>query len=257
MWDYDWTMKEIITSKSQIIICHHLNDQVKYNNKNFDLMKHYIYNPHHCNPLIFKNNYVVRDIDILLAGVYKPKHYPFKYRLFNLINKYKDTRLKKYNIHHLKHPGYNHPDAYTSRIQKDFSNHLNRTKICMSCTSKYKYRLGKYIEVPMCGAVIMGDVPYEDPLFKTFVIDINPNMSDTEIVNILIEHLEKPILLKVKAYKGEQWARSYTTEKYTDRFIDILQNIKNNCEIKYDGVIAKVMNKTKKYYNLVAQTNKI
>ena len=250
MWDKEWTEKEINTSASNIVICHHLNDQIRYDIENYDIMRQYIYNPHHCHPDIFKNDNVDRDIDILIAGVLKTKHYPLKGRLFQLINKNKDTRLKGYNIHHLKHPGYNHPDAYTGDIQRDFAHYLNRAKICISCTSKHKYRLGKYVEIPMCGSVVLGDIPYEDPKFRTFVIDVDMHMTDDQILNKLVQHLEDPILLKVKAYKGLVWAKEYVTEKYVDRLVKIYRHFKETKTFKLiDKTIDDVIRKTKRHYN--------
>ena len=45
-----------------------------------------------------------REYDILLAGKSTIKHYPLRYRLFNLIQKNKNTELKKYKIYEQNHP---------------------------------------------------------------------------------------------------------------------------------------------------------
>ena len=244
-----YTLNEINTSHTDIMICHHLNDQIRYENSNYDITKQYVYNPHHCDPEIFKCENFVRDIDVLIAGVLKPRHYPLKAKLFKIINKYKDTKLSKYNIYHLKHPGYNHPDAHCSNIQKTFSYYLNKSKICISCTSKHKYRLGKYIEAPMCGCVLFGDIPFEDPKFHDFVIYVDMHMSEEEIVDKLIESLESQKELKKRSEIGLEWTKSYTTKKYTDRLINILDNYKNtHLAVLDDKEINDVIKQTKKYY---------
>ena len=71
--------------------------------------------------------------------------------------------LKDFNIVHYKHHlVYNNEESYSNINQINYAKIINQSKICISCTSKYKYRLGKYIEIPMCSSVICGDIPYED-----------------------------------------------------------------------------------------------
>ena len=63
---------------------------------------------------------------------------------------------------------------------------INKCYLCIGGTSKYNYRLGKYVEISMCGSLILGDLPYEDKdNFKKFVINVNMNMTDNEILNVI------------------------------------------------------------------------
>jgi hypothetical protein len=214
MWDEKWTQKEIDDSGSNLIVCHHQNDWEKYVKlyKN-SVNKKFIYLPHHANPEIFYNQYFEKDIDILIAGVVKEKNYPLKYRLSELVKK----NLKNYNVHTLCHPGYNINDAYTDKIQQEFAYYINRSKLIIACTSSYNYRLGKYVEIPMCGGVIVGDIPYEEQDdFRKFVIEVNMEMTDEEILNKIRESLENQELLLKYSLIGEAWAKKYTTKKYVD-----------------------------------------
>ena len=214
MWDKKWTQKEINDSKSNLIICHHKNDWEKYKELYKDKYnRQFVYIPHHANPEIFYNQYLNKDIDILIAGIVTENNYPLKFRLCQLLKK----NLQKYKIHYLKHPGYKIEDAYSDKIQKEYANYINRSKIVIACTSSYNYRLGKYVEIPMCGGVIVGDIPYEEQDdFRKFVIEVNMQMTDKEIVNKISAHLEnKEILLKYSLI-GETWAQKYTTKKYVD-----------------------------------------
>jgi glycosyltransferase involved in cell wall biosynthesis len=160
-----------------------------------------------------------KDIDILIAGVIKEKNYPLKYRLYQLVKKY----LQTYNIHILQHPGYNIDDAYSDKIQKDFSYYINRSKLVIACTSSYNYRLGKYVEIPMSGGVIVGDIPYEDQDdFRKFVIEVNMEMTDEEIVDKIRGALENKELLLKYSIIGETWAQKYTTKKYVEELYNQL-----------------------------------
>ena len=226
MWDEKWTCKEINETMTDIIICHHYNDYLLYSEKLYKDNKNvkFIYNPHHANPNIFKPLNIQKDIDILISGVTKKTHYPFKYRLFNLINKYKDTKLSKYNIYIHKHPGYNNELNFENQNQIEYNQIINRSKLCICCTSRYNYRLAKYVEIPMSGSVIIGDLPYEDERFSNFVVKINNEMSDEEIINIIINTLENQRELDKKIKIGIDWSKNYTTKKYTDILVDIIKN---------------------------------
>ena len=228
MWDISHTTQEIINSQSDLIICHHKNDYIRYKDLfEHDVNKIFIYNPHHAKPDIFYDQKLDKHIDILISGVTTFKHYPFKNRLLCIILKYKDTLLKDFNIVHYKHPGYNNEESYSNINQINYAKIINQSKICISCTSKYKYRLGKYIEIPMCGSVICGDIPYEDvESFKNMIIEVNPNMNDLEIVNKLIYYLKNPKLLKEKRDYGLSWAKKYTTTNYVKKMYYTLSKYK-------------------------------
>ena len=229
MWDEKWTRKEIDNSGSNLIVCHHLNDCEKYV-KLYEnqINKKFIYLPHHANPEIFYNQYLEKDIDILIAGVIKEKNYPLKYRLSQLVK----NNLQKYNIHTLSHPGYIIDDAYSNKIQKDFAYYINRSKLIISCTSSYNYRLGKYIEIPMCGGVIVGDIPYEEQDdFRKFIVEVNMEMTDNEILNKIKMVLENRELLLKYSLIGEAWSQKYTTKKYVDELYNQLISYKKHPKI--------------------------
>jgi hypothetical protein len=225
MWDEKRIQKEIDESGSNLIVCHQLNDLKKYvklyeNNIN----KKFIYLPYQANPEIFYNQYLEKDIDILITGDIKEKNYPLKYRLSELAKKF----LKTYRVHTLCHPGHNIDDAYTDKIQKEFANHVNRSKLVITCTSSYNYRLGKYVEIPMCGGVIVGDIPYEEKDdFKKFVVEVNMKMSDDEMLDIIKGALEDQELQLKYSLIGEIWAKKYTTKKYVDQFYNQLVSYKH------------------------------
>jgi hypothetical protein len=229
MWDEKWTCKEINDSMSNLIICHHKNDWEKYVELYKNKINHnFIYLPHHANPEIFYNQYLEKDIDILIAGVIKERNYPLKYRLSELVKKYLGT----YRIHILQHPGYNIDDAYSDKIQKEFAYYINRSKLVIACTSAYNYRLGKYVEIPMCGGVIVGDIPYEEQDdFRKFVVEVNMNMSDDEILDKIKMVLENRELQLKYSLIGEAWSQKYTTKKYVDELYNQMVSYKKHPKI--------------------------
>ena len=220
MWDQKWTCEEIEKSGSNLIVCHHKNDWEKYVNLyKRNINKKFIYLPHHANPEIFYNQNLQKDIDILIAGITTETNYPLKFRLNKLIK----NNLQSYKVHYLKHPGYIIDDAYTDRIQKEYAYYINRSKLVIACSSSYNYRLGKYVEIPMCGGVIVGDIPYEEQDdFRNFVVEVNMNMTDSEIIEKIKFHLDHNKILKKYSSIGETWAQKYTTKKYVNEFYNQL-----------------------------------
>lgn len=231
MWDEEWTTKEINESGSNLIVCHHRNDYEKYQNifAN-DGNKQIIYNPHHANPDIFfnsNNRLVKKDIDILLSGAIKSIHYPLRYRVSNLILSHSKSTLKNYKIHLHKHPGYNINEAFANKCQIEYNELLNRSKICITCSSKHNYRLGKYVEITMAGSVICGDLPYEDKVnFSKFVIEINMSMTDEEILNKIDYYLSNPKILNEMSQLGSKWSEQYTSDIYANNLFNSMVEFK-------------------------------
>ena len=220
MWDFEFTNNEIIETNTNIIICHHKNDYLKYkelhkNNSN----REFIYLPHFSNPNIFKPLNMKKNIDILISGITKEKHYPLKYRLSNLIMKNKNTILSKYNIHLHNHPTYINENSFTNISQIEYNKIINRSKICISCTSKYNYRLGKYVEIPMAGSIIVGDLPFEDDEFKNFVMNVNMTMSDANILNVIINTLDNNKKMDEIIQNGLNWSKSHTPSSYVEKLL--------------------------------------
>lgn len=220
MWDVEWTTKEIDASSSNLIVCHHQNDYEKYKNmyENKCKNKMFFYNPHHANPNVFKNLNVNKDIDILLSGAIKNVHYPLRYRLSQLIQSHANTTLKNYRIQLLKHPGYSTQESFENKSQLEYNELINRSKICISCSSKHNYRLGKYVEIAMAGGVLCGDLPYEDKeKLSQFVIEVNMSMTDEEILNKILYYLSSPDMLKKMSILGQEWAKQFTPSAYSDK----------------------------------------
>ena len=210
MWDVKWTNREIEESGSDIVVCHHKNDIV-----NFPNIKEKIINiPHYAESSIYKDYGLEKKYDILFTGA-TGRHYPFRSRLMRLIPILK----KNANVKILKHPGGNLEKARGS-ILEEYAKLINMSRITLTCSSKYKYRLGKYVEIPMCGSVLAGDLPNEDQdFFKKFMLVLDPKMSDDEIVKIITDCLEDSNSMQEKIINGIILNKNYTQENYAERFL--------------------------------------
>lgn len=253
MYNFNDTLKEIEESNVDLVICHHENDMKTYSNyySNYHGQKNkkviFAHNPHCAEKTVFKDYKLEKKLDFLLCGrclaknSLKDFHYPLRDRLHKLLEKLP----KKYKWAVQKHPRYVHNDSYTNKYLIEFSKAINSTRICLTCSGIPKSRFGKYIEIPMSNSVIAADLPDQDQdEFKEFVLEINMEMSDDEILNKLIYYADNQYLLDELKRKGLEWCKNFTQQNYATRFIKILDDFFDN---KYTNNLIE----TKKKYNKI------
>ncbi len=228
MYDKQWTLKEIIESKANFIVCHHENDFKEYNKhfENFGLWPVKLAHITHCaEKTIFKDYGLPKKYDLMIGGATNihtmlGQHYPLRDRMMKIM----ERMSSKYVCHRHPHPGYDLNDAHTDKYLIDFAKAINSSKIVITCSGKPKSRFGKYIEVPMSATAIAADIPEEDEdNFRNFVIEINMSMSDEEIINKLSYYLDNDSEREKLVQNGLKWSESYTQEKYAERFLEALR----------------------------------
>jgi len=216
MWDKRTTRKEIVKSGSDLIICHHLNDMPHYEGiPNIQFV-----NISHCaEKTIYKDYGEKKTNDILFTGSLASQ-YPFRRRLFHLM-----PRLSQYvKCRVMSHPGdpgkpYRQIKGHTL---ESYAREINKSKITLTCSSKFKYRLGKYTEIPMCASLLAADLPNEDQdFFKQFMLVLDPSWSDEEIVHQLVKYVKNDKRRNEKIQKGLELNKNYTQEKYAERFVKV------------------------------------
>ena len=125
---------------------------------------------------------------------------------------------------------------------------INRSKLCVCCTSKYNYRLCKYVEIPMSSGIILGDLPCTDineinDLSK-FIVEININMKDDEILDKIVNILENEKEIEKKINYGLEWAKNYKLSNYVNKLIDIVR------QIQHDKIFI-ITDDTNEYYTTI------
>ena len=231
MYDIEWTLKEIIESGSDIVICHHLNDYKQY--KEMALTKDdgktpikFYYDGHCVEKTIYKDWGYEKKYDILLAGCLADYHYPLRARFYKMLPKFKEAGFK---VHLHPHPGYDLHDAFTNKYQIVFAKVINQSRICLTDTGIPRSRYGKYVEIPACKSVLAGDLPgdedfedYKADNFSDFVIEITMEMNDDEIIEKIRYYLENQDKYDEKIKNGLEFASRYTQEDYVDKLIAVL-----------------------------------
>ena len=227
MYDEAWTKKEIDESGADIVICHHLNDMNHYKENIYDGSRiHFINIPHSAERTIFKDMRLDKKIDLMLVGsIYYEsmlgKHYPLRERMVGILQR----MSKRYQCKLYPHPGGDHMDSYTSIYTKQFAYAVNSSKICVTCSGAPKSRFGKYVEISMCGTALAADLPGEqqDDISK-FLIDINLDMDDYEIVDKLGYYIDNEVEREKLTSLGLKWSENYTQEEYAKRFTERIKD---------------------------------
>ena len=226
MYDIDSTIKEIMQSRSNLVICHHENDCKQYKKlfNNFNLFPLKFYHVAHCaEKTVYKPYEVENKLDLLLIGAINiftkfGQHYPLRDRMVKIIKKIENSTNYNCKIH--AHPGYNHGDASTNKYAIGFAKIICSAKICITCSGVPRSRFGKYVEVPMCGIAIAADLPDEDrESFSKFLIEIDMDMADEEIIKKLCYYLKNEEERKALIQEGLKFSEQYTQEKYAERFV--------------------------------------
>ena len=223
MYNKSITIKEITQSKANWVICHHYNDYVEYRKifENFSLFPiKFINIPHSANEIIFKD-YGEKKYDVLLAGSLEAQYYPLRKKFIDVIKE-----LNRDGIRALiyEHPGYELGGASKNKATIEFAKIISASKIVLTCSSKFKYRLGKYIEVPMCKSVLAADIPDDQQAeFGKFILELNLDMSIEEICDKIKNCLNDNADYKNKIDLGHKYAMKYTMEKYSNRLLDMYE----------------------------------
>ena len=214
-WQWQSIPRELLSNKKVVVtVHHHLNDCKKYEKMNLPGVK-FIYIGHCANKRIFKNYNLKKKYDISFVGIDNPSIYPVRHRLKQISLQLSNI----YNVHFHPHPGYNLPDAYKDLYLIDMAKVINQSKIIISCSSKFKYRLGKYIEVPMSHSVLCADIPNDSDNYN-YLIDFHNDMSDQEIMKIISYYLNNSDALTDKQLKGLEFAMNYTQDHYAERLLN-------------------------------------
>jgi hypothetical protein len=213
MWDVEGTTREIVESGARLVIAHHRNDIEKYGH----LRDVRFVNISHCaETSIYRDYGLSKDIDLLLAGAMDEYHYPFRARLKRLMEGHLSQRLR---CRVLPHPGFDLQDL-DGVILEDYARMINRSKITLTCSSRWKYRLAKYVEVPMCASLLAADLPDEDhDFFRRFMLVIDPEATDEEIIDRLIFYAVADDARDRLIQTGRKLCADYSQENYAARLI--------------------------------------
>jgi hypothetical protein len=218
---YEYIRFLLLNRDIGLCICHHHNDMVNWNNKSIRGIS-FRNVPHCASSEVFRNYNEDKIYDIVISGKMDDTVYPFRSRLLRLVI----ANLRhRFRCKILEHPGYrdlkNIPNKSGAYVLKDYSRVLNQSKIALTCSSKYRYALMKYIEIPMSYSLIAADLPNERrDFFESYVLDLDPQDSDLQITNKLAHYIENDAERETLTKKGYDLMHSSRTQShYADLFV--------------------------------------
>ena len=150
---------------------------------------------------------------MLLFGSQESKYYPFRSRLSKLFGNTNGINFK------LVRPSGKYWGKKLSEL-------INQSWLTVSTTSVYDYLVCKYFEISASNSVVLGNL---DNIGKTIwnnsdYINIEPNMSDSQIVKIVKKSLDdKNNLLKIGERMGKKIRDNFSTESYVTKLVEIIR----------------------------------
>ena len=145
-----------------------------------------------------------KTYDILLYGNTNPIIYPFRHRLFQLL-------LKHEQFFRVKHvPFLQQSSKHILEKQKILYRSISESRLCVATNSVYNFLIKKYLEIPLCGTAILGNIPsnYSDIFTEDSIVYVHRKMTDHEILSQIHLHLHDIQLLKHKTDVLQERIRS-------------------------------------------------
>lgn len=175
--------------------------------------------PHSADDEVFRDYAREKTIDVLIAGNMNQSVYPFRNRLARLA--WRTLRKRGYQVKWLPHPGYTLPPKPGTLVGEAYAREVNAAKLVITCTSRYKYALSKLVEIPLCHALPVSDVPAErQGFFRQTQLVVEPWMLDREIQQAMEDLLDDPDRLTHRIKVAREKVEFRLTMKYwAERFI--------------------------------------
>jgi len=170
---------------------------------------------------IHKHYVETKKYDILFYGNTNPKVYPFRNRLYYLLQ----SNTNKFNIMFLPY-SKKHPNKMTTG--KDLIKCISQSWLSISTCAVSNCLLAKYYEIGLGGSTILGNYPEheDDQYIKNNMVYINRFMTDEEIIRIITNALKDKNRLtdysiKTKKYISSHYMYKNGLEKF-ESLIDLV-----------------------------------
>ena len=153
------------------------------NNINYCVFGHFI------DTNIFKKlDNIEQKYDIIYYGAHFLPVYPLRYKIYKVLKKLQSN--SKYKIKIIDHISYD-KNIFKLPIDNDLALLINESRFCISTSSIYDILVKKYIEIPLCGTTVIGNIPtkYTNELSGK-IVNIDFNANENEIEKIILDALE-------------------------------------------------------------------
>lgn len=183
---------------------------------------HIIWIPHYIDETIFTDRNNKKQFDILLFGNNNKTHYPFRFRVIELLLNNKDI----FNIYHI--PRIKNYFKFNKNISNEnLSNIINKCWMTLCTSSKYDFLLGKYFETSMSGSVIFGNMATDgNDIWDDGYIHIDDGMTDHQIIKTIQYNLVNKERLTITKNKMLHKMKQFHLSNYTTTLYNMINNNK-------------------------------
>ena len=136
---------------------------------------------------VFKERNQKKIYKLLLYGFCTPKLYPIrakiKFFMLELLKKHPNLRIKL-----VEHPGYQDIDLSKAVMEQNLSKLINESCFTIATSSAANTFVKKYIEIPLSGSVLVGDIPkgYEN-LLQNNIVEIPQTTKNDDIFKKILD----------------------------------------------------------------------
>jgi hypothetical protein len=218
-YNYPKTMRAIRDTGAKLVIFTYTNDLALYQPE-LEAEDRLLYSiPHSATQEIYKDYGLEKDVDVLIVGNLAEQFYPFRYRLARLAKR--ELAKRGYRVVHLPHPGFTLPPREYTAVGEEYAQWLNRSKVVVTCCSKQKYAFCKLVEIPLCNALPVSDLPAERRgFFRQTLLNVEPWMLDREILAKVEDVLDDDALrLRLTTIAHDKVASRLEMRHWAERFI--------------------------------------
>ena len=130
--------------------------------------------------------------DLLMYGFINKYGYPLRVKFFEVLqflNQRSNLRIK-----HIPHPGYYSGALNKMPKNEELSKIINESRFTLVTSSFKQLYLKKYIEVPMSGSTMIGDIPPDYPELKGKMIEIKREATHDDIVQTIKKSFENKFM---------------------------------------------------------------
>lgn len=181
--------------------------------------------PHGADETLYRDYGLKKEVDVLIVGNLAQDFYPFRARLARLARR--ELRKRGYRVAELPHPGFTLPPRPGSVVGEGYARWLNRSKLVLTCTGRHRYAFAKLVEIPLCRALPVSDLPAErQALFSRTVLNVEPWMMDREILARIEDVLDDEGLYeRLVTQAHDEIARRLTLKHWAERFVWHLRRV--------------------------------
>lgn len=208
----------IAGSRPDVVVFRHYNDYLDWADVVAAWGLKPVHIPHVADPAIFYPRDVPTQWDFLTVGAWGGAIYPVRGALHRagLLLAERGWRYTR-----LFHPGNEVRGAAGCAHLDHFADVISSSWLVGTCSSKYRYRLGKYVEIPACGSALVADRPVSRERMDFFV-DIGHDPDPEEVADLLEGMLESGEDAEY-AGRGLEYAREFDVDYYVREYLRVCE----------------------------------